>query len=117
MNPLQSTMGPDRLVKSPPISQGAVSPMGNLFEAILLLAGCVYSGITDRLPPPVLFNILSKTAITTQVTTEGTCKAITEKPQHLLNASSGPPRQGPIGPKHNRFKVAKHLLDGQEEKA
>jgi hypothetical protein len=61
----------------PPIPCGAVSPTGNLFEAILLLAGCLDSGITDRLPPPVLSNILNKTMITTQVTTEGTCKAIT----------------------------------------
>jgi hypothetical protein len=41
MNPLQSTMGPYRLVKSPPIPWGAVSPVGNLFEGILLLTDCL----------------------------------------------------------------------------
>jgi hypothetical protein len=70
-------MGPDCLVKSPPIPWGAVSPTGNLFEVVLLLAGCLDSGITDKLPPPVLLNILNKTMITMQETTEGTCKAIT----------------------------------------
>jgi hypothetical protein len=59
INPFQSTIGPDRLVTSPPIPWGTVSPMGNLFEVILLLAACLDRGITDRLPPPVLFNILT----------------------------------------------------------
>jgi hypothetical protein len=77
MNSLQPQMGPDDLVKSPPILRGAISLMGNLFEAILLLAGCLDSGITDRLPPPVLFNILSKTMVTTHIPAEGTCKTIT----------------------------------------
>jgi hypothetical protein len=49
MNPLQSTMRPDCFIKSPPIPLGAVSPKGNLFEVILLLAGNLDSGITDIL--------------------------------------------------------------------
>jgi hypothetical protein len=33
---------------------------GNLLEEILLLTGCLHTGIADRLPPPLLFYILNK---------------------------------------------------------
>jgi hypothetical protein len=60
MDSLQTRMGPDRPIKSPPILWGTSSPTGHLFEAIFLLTGCLHTGIADRLPPPVLIYILNK---------------------------------------------------------
>jgi hypothetical protein len=38
-------MGPNCPIKSPPILGGTSSPTDNLFEVILLLTGCLYTGI------------------------------------------------------------------------
>jgi hypothetical protein len=73
---------------------GAVSPIGNLFEAILLLAGYLDSGITDTLPP-VLFNIPNKTM---QVTTEALVKLSLET-LALAEREFRAARSGPKWPK------------------